>query len=236
MRRIIFVLACLCLALLGILGLKIGRRLQMQTLEVRPPKLTFRAARQMFPFSVIPGGVLDTRELADSISHDPVVREHYRDLQPEHMWFTRMKKPMLAYVSYRKGNSVHWTTHQVTIPANELVLTDGKSMVRARCGNRVEVKRPEPLPATITPPEIPPPDIALETGLPDLVPPTIDPPRPPGTQIAQNTPPGGRVSSPPPTWCCGIVNHPLPSVPEPGTFVLVFAGVLGIAIFGRKLF
>src|ERR1035437_8652606 len=100
MRKTIFVLSCLCLGLLSVLGFKIWRQLQVEVLDLKPPTLTFRAARQMFPFSVIPGGLMDTRELADSISKDAVVRDHYRDRQDDRMWFTRVKKPMMAYVSY----------------------------------------------------------------------------------------------------------------------------------------
>ncbi len=236
MKKTIAVLACLCIAVLSILGFEIARRLKVEVLDIKPPKMTFRAARQMFPFSIVPGGLQDTRELAESISKDPVVRDHYRDLQPDRMWFTRMKKPMLAYVSYRKGCDVHWTNHPVLIPANELVLTDGNRMVRARCGNRIEIKKPQPLPTAVIPPDVPPPDIAMETGLPALVPPTIVPPAPPSSQIAQGHPaPGERISTPPTTWCCGIVNtHAI--VPEPGSFFLVFSGALGlIAMVGRKL-
>jgi hypothetical protein len=235
MKKTIFVLSCLCIGLLSILGFKIWKQLRVEVLEISAPKLTFRAARQMFPFSVIPGGVLDAHELADSIAKDAVVRDHYRDLQPDRMWFTRVKKPMLAYVSYRKGENVRWTTHPVTIPANELVLTDGKSLVRARCGNRIEVRRPEPLPTTIVPAELPPPDIALDTGLPALATVTVMPPPPPS--VSQVSKERDRISTPPTTWCCGVVTRVLPSVPEPGSFFLVFAGGLGMmAMIGRKLF
>ncbi len=243
MKKTIVVLFCLCIGVLWRCSAsRSRRRLKVEVLEIKPPRLSFRAARQMFPFSVIPGGVLDTRELTDSMTKDAVVRDHYRDLQPEQMWFTRVKKPMMAYVSYRKGSQVSWTTHPVAIPANELVLTDGNHMVRARCGNRIELKRPQPLPTTVLPPEVPPPDIALETGLPALVPPTVYPPVPPNTQIAEaHASPDGRPPglTPPTAWCCGIVPQPspnLPSVPEPASIFLVCAGALGLlASVGRKL-
>jgi hypothetical protein len=237
MRKVIFVLSSLCVGLLLILGFKIWQRLQVEVLQIGPPKLEFRAARQTFPFSVIPGGLLDAQELTDSISKDVVVREHYRGLQPDRMWFTRVQKPMMAYVSFRKGSNIGWTTHPVAIPANELVLTDGKSMIRARCGNRIEIKRPQPLPASVQPPEVPPPDIALDTGLPWLVPPTITPPAPPSSQVGKaGEPTVARTSTPPTTWCCGIVNKVLPSVPEPGSFILVCTGGLGlIALIKRRM-
>lgn len=237
MKRTIYVLLFLCLGMQGILGYKVWKRFQMETLNVKPPMLTFRAARQIFPFSVIPGGVLDERELADSMAKDDVVRRHYGDLQPDRMWFTRTKEPMSAYVSFRRGTDVRWTSHPVMIPANELVLTDGKHMVRARCGNRIEVKKPEPLPARVMPPDVPPPDIALDTGLPSLIPPTITPPVLPASQYAKNDG-GPRISTPPVTWCCGVTKSTLPSVPEPPSILLVCGG--GILVVGmvmaRKLF
>ena len=237
MRKAILILSCLCLGLLTILGFKIWQRFQLEVLQVQPPKLTFRAARQYFPYSVIPGGVLDQQELADSMAKDAVVREHYKGVQPEQMWLTRTKKPMSAYVSFRKGNNVCWTARPVLIAANELVLTDGKHTIRARCGNRIEARRPEPLPASVMPPEVPPPDIALDTGLPALIPPTVVPPVPPETELAKNIPPPAlsKISTPPTTWCCGIRSPLLPSVPEPSSFILVCAGALGlVGIYGIR--
>jgi hypothetical protein len=234
MRKAIIVLSSLCVGLLMIASLKIWQRLQLQTLQTEPPKLEFRAARQTFPFSVIPGGVMDARELSDSMAKDEVVRKHYRDLQPERMWFTRVQKPMLAYVSYRKGPDIGWTTHPVTIAANELVLTDGTRMIRARCGNRIEVRKPQPLPSTVLPPEVPPPDVALNTGLPGLIPPTITPPVPPAGEVARaGEPPLARISTPPTAWCCGVQTKVPPSVPEPASFVLVCIGGLGLMVLCR---
>jgi hypothetical protein len=186
---------------------------------------------------VIPGGLLDERELADSMAKDDVVRKHYEGLQPERMWFTRLKQPMTAYVSYRKDNQVRWTEHAVVIPANELVLTDGKHMVRARCGNRLEVKKPEPLPAKVMPPDVPPPDIAFDAGLPALMPPTVTPPALPGAAIAKNGAPVGRIGPTSPTWCCGITNSTLPSVPEPPSYLLVLGGgvLLAVGALARKV-
>jgi hypothetical protein len=227
MKKTIYVLLFLCLGLQGILGYKVWKRFKVEALDIKPPVLTFRAARQIFPFSVIPGGILDERELTDSMAKDEVVRKHYDGLQPDRMWFTRTKQPLSAYVSYRKGGDVRWTSHPVMIPANELVLTDGKHMVRARCGNRIEVKKPEPLPAQVVPPDVPPPDIALETGLPSLMPPTVTPPVPPLDQLAKNTgAPSPRTSTPPTTWCCGVTSTTLPSVPEPPTILMVLGGGL----------
>ena len=228
MKRTIYALLLLCLGLASIFGINVWKRLQVEVLNIKPPQLTFRAARQTFPFSVIPGGVLDQQELADSMAKDEVVRRHYSGLKPERMWFTRTEQPMLAYVSYRKGSDVGWTSHPVTIPANELVLTDGRHLVRARCGNRIEIKKPEPLASAVVPPEVPPPDIAMETGLPALIPPALIPPVPPAIQFAKAGAPPAPAWTPPPTWCCGVTptTPNVPVVPEPPSFLLMFVGGL----------
>lgn len=245
MKWTTYALLFLCLGLAIIPGFKLWKQMQVETLDIKPPQLDFRAARQTFPFSVIPGGVLDERELADSMAKDAVVREHYAGLRPERMWFSRTEKPMIAYVSYRKGSDVGWTSHPVTIPANELVLTDGQHMVRARCGNRIEskkpesLKKPEPLPALVVPPDIPPPDIAMETALPALIPPTVMPPVPPTIEFAKAAPPPPPNWTPPPTWCCSPTPpaNNVPVVPEPPSFLLVFAGGLCVVavVAAKKL-
>jgi len=225
MKKILAALVLLCIGAVGLLSVYLYRRMQTEMLNIAPPALNFRAARPIYPFSVIPGGVLDSKELADTMSKDPVARKHYQDLKPEQMWTTRLRKPMLAYVSYRKNDKVMWTNHPVQLAANELVLTDGDHVVRARCGNRVSaeqpiaIMKPQPLPAVVTPPEPPPPDIAMNTALPPLLPPTVTPP----TTVK---PPGN--STPPPTWCCTTTTPPTP-VPEPGTFLLVLSGAVALA-------
>jgi hypothetical protein len=198
------------------------------------PAPLIRATRAIYPFSVVPGGVLNGQELAESVAKDPVAREHYQDLHPEQLWLTEVKEPMLAFVSYRKGDHVFWTDHKVRIATGESVLTDGVNLVRGRCGNRIAFRRPTPLAKAITPPEVPPPDIVFETPLPDLLPPTIIEPLPPEVSLAQ------RVVEhrywPPPIWCCGLRSKSIPSpIPEPGTLALVGAGMFAAgALFRRK--
>ena len=190
-----------------------------------------RAAREIYPFSVIPGGVLDSQELAASIQHDPVARRHYQDVHPEHVWTTSAEEPMLAYVSYRKGNAVYWTDHQVKIAAGERLLTDGVNLIRGRCGNRISFKRPTPLAAGLVPPESPPPDIVFETPLPELTPPTVNEPFPPGVAIARaaQTP----QYTAPPVWCCAVRPN-IALVPEPGTLLLFGTGLMTAIAFFRK--
>ena len=44
------------------------------------PPPDYRAARGIYPYSVVPGGATDERELAAAAAGGPVVAEHYRDI------------------------------------------------------------------------------------------------------------------------------------------------------------
>jgi hypothetical protein len=214
------------------------------------PAPTYRAARTHFPFSVVPGGVLNAAELTDSIRRDPVVRDHYQDLNPTRLVPARMPRAATAYVSFRKNDKVYWTRDKVHIPAGELVLSDGLNYVRARCGNRVKFypspeataeKRRTPIP----PVEDPPFDV-MEAGMPGLLQPRVLPPIVPTTVATANTPvppePPGVYWPPvvpPPVWCCSKDPEPpppvVPGVPEPSTFIMVAAGAAALASrFRRK--
>jgi hypothetical protein len=108
-----------------------------------PPAPSFRAARKIYPFSIIPGGVYEPSELAQNIRLDRSLAEHYSDIQIENLIAVRTQAPMQRYVSFRQGGQILWTTNELTIPRGELVLTDGQHMIRSRCGNRLQQKRPE---------------------------------------------------------------------------------------------
>jgi hypothetical protein len=175
-----------------------------------PPVPNFRAAREIYPYSVVPGGVLDAREVADTIAHDPVARAHYAGIHAELLWAERVKEPILAYVSYRKDDAIHWTAQPVRITKGEIILTDGTNRIRGRCGNRIVVKRPTPIPGFT--PEAPPPEIVFDTPLPPLIPTVIVPPVPPLT--AEIGPPPG--IGPPLTAEIGPPLEIMPPPPEIG--------------------
>jgi hypothetical protein len=234
MKRLAYLFALLLLA--G--GVVMGRRVYLLLyypdsiqLIVALPN-TVRLARPVYPFSVVPGGVFDSRDLADSMKHDPVARQHYEGIQPDRLWPTTAHEAMQVYVSYRKGDKVYWTDHQVKIAAGELLLTDGTNLVRGRCGNRIAFRRPSPLPKSVTPPEGPPPDIVFETALPGLVPPTITGPLPPAVVVAQKAP--DTRYSPPPVWCCAEKQGGPSVVPEPGTLALLGTGLATTLAFFRR--
>jgi hypothetical protein len=96
-----------------------------------------KSQRVVYPYSVVPGGVESSEELRDASAHDPVVSEHYAgfDFQKAHV--VKVRQARLAYLSYRIGDKIYWTTKQVSLHAGENLITDGKMTARSRCGNQV---------------------------------------------------------------------------------------------------
>jgi PEP-CTERM motif len=94
--------------------------------------------RPVYPYSVIPGGVRDARELKWFAEHDPVVAAHYAGFDYDHARVVRLELAKTVYVSYRIGNRVYWTRHRIKLRKGEKVITDGRMTARTRCANRVE--------------------------------------------------------------------------------------------------
>lgn len=119
-----------------------------------PIAASTRALHPNYPYSIIPGGVYSPAELANADRDDPVVQEHYADFNLKNVKMVQLTDDRFQYVSYRKRKKVYWTKKKLRIPKGELLLTDGSSWARARCGNRLsdtphkEVSDDEP-PATI---------------------------------------------------------------------------------------
>lgn len=129
------------------------------------------ADRPVYPYSVVPGGVQDAKELKWVAEHDPIVAAHYAGFDYDHARIVRLTLARTAYVSYRIGNRVYWTRHRITLHKGEKLITDGKMTARARCANRVE-EAPKQAVAPEEPPAV-----------------KFDEPFPPGIATAMNTPP-----------------------------------------------
>jgi hypothetical protein len=99
-------------------------------------------ARKFYPYSVVPGGVYDHAEVARIVATDTLVASHYSDINLAKIRSIEVVRPRGVYVSYRKGDRIFWTSKRLMLVPGELVLTDGSSEIRARCGNRIsEVPR-----------------------------------------------------------------------------------------------
>lgn len=193
-------------------GLKVYRSVYVQPSRVVPPPLHFRASRQTFPYSVVPGGVYDSKELKDTMRADPVARKHYNGLRVDCMTPVRIQAPLHAYVSYRIGDKIYWTTKKINIPRGELVLTDGTNMIRARCGNRITTRlgRTGSISTGQNEETL---EAVFELPLPSLqpLPPFLQPVLPPGTHDVWTEPPADADAT---------------VTPEPATGALYTSGML----------
>jgi hypothetical protein len=94
--------------------------------------------RPVYPYSVVPGGVKDAKELKWAAAHDPVVAAHYAGFDYDHARVVRLVLARTVYVSYRIGNKIYWMRHRITLKKGETIITDGQMIARTRCANRVQ--------------------------------------------------------------------------------------------------
>ena len=100
--------------------------------------------RPNYRYSVIPGGAYNALELRQAIHDDAVVAAHYEHLDQSTLRVERVPHDRYVHVSYRKGNHIFWTKNKVLLRQGETILTDGKTQVRARCGNCISEEPPLP--------------------------------------------------------------------------------------------
>lgn len=110
--------------------------------------------QMVYPWSVVPGGLDSPKAMGKAMAADPVVGAHYAGLQPGSFQPERLAEKKQGYVSYRIRDKIYWTRRMVTLAAGEQVLTDGKTLVRGRCGNLFSETPREPVaPLAEEPPE-----------------------------------------------------------------------------------
>jgi hypothetical protein len=97
-----------------------------------------RPSRPVYPYSVVPGGVEDAKELKWVAEHDPIVGAHYAGFDYNHARVVQLTLARTVYVSYRIGNRIYWTRRRVKLHKGEKLITDGRMTARTRCANRVE--------------------------------------------------------------------------------------------------
>jgi len=103
------------------------------------PQVQTRNRRTVYPYSVVPGGVLSGAELREVADQDPVVSQHYSGFDYQRARIVEVSQPKLVYLSYRRGDKIFWTHKQASLHVGEKLLTDGHMTARTRCGNQVSV-------------------------------------------------------------------------------------------------
>jgi hypothetical protein len=96
-----------------------------------------KKTRRVYPYSIVPGGLADRRELQRAVVMDKVVAEHYAAFETGKATVKTVDKPRAVYVSYRKGDQVFWTSKKLQLAQGETLLSDGQNEIRTRCGNRI---------------------------------------------------------------------------------------------------
>lgn len=112
-----------------------------------------RKPRLVYPYSVVPGGIEESGEITGILGRDPVVEEHYRGFQTSRARTVVLDEPRMVYVSYRVKDTIYWTRNRVQLKKGEKIITDGKELIRARCGNRISDAPMAPI-ALTDPPEV----------------------------------------------------------------------------------
>ncbi|MFY9644845.1 MAG: PEP-CTERM sorting domain-containing protein [Terriglobales bacterium] len=218
----------------------------------RPAKWLMRIPG-VYPYSVVPGGVKDLRDLREAAARDAVVRRHYARFDYDHARLVRASEAREVYLSYRIRDTVFWTRKKVRLHVGELLLTDGKITARAHCGNQIsdtakpEVSQEEPEDdvldqpvAVMEAPSSPIRPVLAPSGLPPGQP--MEPKIFTGGFLFPYVPMGIPISS---SRCpfdstlvdghCEPRKHKKPVVPEPSTMVLIASGLALITWRYRKV-
>ena len=223
-RKVVSVVVCLVSVVAVVAVSGVFRRRTKIFISPLPPNAPVE--RYLEPDSVILGGVTSKAQIVDAL-YDPVIRQHYAGIAVEKLQPFILQQDLVAYVSYRLGNQIYWK--QAVIHKGEVVLCDGKNLIRARCGNIILLPPDSDLGPTAAafPPEdaVPPPDPppAQNTPVSDdggQIPTT---PAPAPTTTGQ--PPSGPVGTPGFWVAAAPPSSPVVSIPEPGAFELLLSAL-----------
>ena len=111
--------------------------------SVRPVKASLLPSN-VYPYSIVPGGLKDVSDLRYAALRDYVVRRHYARFNYNQARLLRVTEAREVYLSYRIRDRVFWTRRRARLHRGELLLTDGKITARARCGNQIsDTAQPE---------------------------------------------------------------------------------------------
>ena len=190
-----------------------------------------RFAAVLYPYSVIPGGVQSIAELSSALARDPTVAAHYGGFDVARARLVHIDRERSAFVSYRLGDHIFWTSHKLTLRQGETVITDGDHTARTRCGNLVADVPLGPLSPREPAPEIFDTPVTLDMPFGPV--PRFDLPPTPEWILE---PPTIGTGSPRPGGGLSIFPSPFPPAtstlptPEPGVAVLLLI-CAGFVIF-----
>lgn len=205
----------------------------------------------IFPYSVSPGGIHSLAQLKAAIERDPVDARAYADFNLAKYRMIKLKKDEYAYVAYRIGDGLFWSSKKVKLCEGESLLTDGVHFIRARCGNPISEVPDAQIWAEAPPDALPDGGFSspVETepfaavnpyegqpGNASIIPPSpLFPETPTFTPVPPQdfVPPFFGVITPPLTTHIVPPRHNTP-VPEDSTLLLVVTGVAALAYYWRR--
>lgn len=103
-----------------------------------------RIPRMVYPFSVVAGGVESAAEVQAAVDDDLLIAAHYSAIAVPQLKPVKQVGDVHRYASYRMDGAIYWTSKPVTIKDGELLLTDGATTLRGRCGNMLSETPREP--------------------------------------------------------------------------------------------
>jgi hypothetical protein len=201
--------------------------------------------RPVYPYSVIPGGILSAGELRNAALQDPVVARLFKGFNYDRGHLVRLSEARSAYLSYRIGDRVYWTRHKVALHPGEMLITDGTTEARTRCGNRIaaaplDAGSPlEPSLEELEQPKVPSLPI-LPAALIDPIPSKLPDPAIPEEKTGLAAPVAKHAGFPwfiPPVYIppgSSRGPEPLAVTPEPGSLLLISSGLAAVCWRARK--
>lgn len=117
----------------AIIGVQVTRRVSPEQHDI--PVLSLSRSKTVYPFSVVAGGVESAAEVRAAMKDDPKVAAHYAAIKLAELRPVKQVGDVRRHVSYRMDGAIYWTSKPVTIKDGELLLTDGSTTLRGRCGN-----------------------------------------------------------------------------------------------------
>lgn len=143
MYRILALLAC-CAAVVGVQVLKHTDSQPHDAVSKPATSIAHSNGRTVYPYSVVPGGVVSAAEVKAAKDGDATVGAHYAGINVAKLMPVKQTGDVKRYVSYRMNGEIYWTSKPVTVKNGELLLTDGSTTIRARCGNLLSDKPQNP--------------------------------------------------------------------------------------------